>query len=1052
MATLSSSPREESKRPSSNVKEESGTSECLISNNFEEETEPCSKLLIGIKRNNNIAEHGSTSKLSTMIKGEGTDVEHPEDDYVVIEKRPVQEIGGSASSSSSCPLDTETCISLSSSFSSPPSSFQRIPASLSTPSSVPNSSVPSSDRSSVRDDLIVSSLSSAFSPTGVSGINSDFVVSSSSHNIRNEAKISHDTDEPPITEEPIVIKNASSEAPVFLNQDNFEALEENIRKLKENVKEYEDFTISTTTTSSDTVIKANYFIPNTKKKEENITKTDEDLMKTILPNAGAVPSWVAELRSAWDDEITTMDESKREYFLKFSVNDTDDDVEESDEFGVSSKRNTKIRKHMQQFIQEKEEDSSSKKYFLGNESNSPVNKESKQKSSPPVSIKSKAAISKPSEGFAISESFVSNSRLIDTLATNEFDVSLSSFREEPNEVHSTTSFIFRKDSMHSPLTDMSTKPLFSEERIRPKSPTTPTEPMSPTKQRRQTFLTNNSEMKHFQPKRDNLLKKLFTSNPKKRTEDDWKDELVKYEQRLSNYLKESKQVIKDLRKRQEVEYDKIQQEYSFIQRCHDSKLLQIYKDLARCKLIRLKHRRELEKGCKKVLKEKIDIIRDILLQQSQHLKQHQVEQGDITIKCYNLLPHFVKQEAFYKEVDEILSENEVLCAQWNEISLLEQLSKELSDKFIQMKKESGISKKVIQKKDVTINLKSILKRYIEEPALPLCNFHLLSESNNSKDPNLDDQTWQSCIHCIENDQRLEIEQEFFDLIADQRTEEGQSLRTFVKELNNVGLEKISSSEIVDYISSFVDYLSTRHSITLDVEKQVLLRLLSRLIYNEFGLGVKLQKIEVEAHSAENVKFQKQANLLKQLTPNQLGVANKFLPLRVKFTGKQNSIKEMIHKISQTPFYDPVTTLSYLNYYVSPMDMLHCVYSCARQIHIIAKDNCTQRGKDFSFGADEFFPILVYVVVHSHLPNIHSALSFLSKFASQSRNSEVVYYLTCLEGAVMYVQEITTEDIQELTKVDEDMKMHDNGLDPSSPRKKNNESQPIADSMDSEDIS
>lgn len=764
---------------------------------------------------------------------------------------------------------------------------------------------------------------------------------------------------------------------------------------------------------------------------------------------GAVPSWVAELRSAWDDEITTMDQSKREYFLKFADNDTDDDVEENDENGVSSKRNTKIRKHMKQFIQEKE-DSSSKKYFLGNESNSPINKENKPKSSPPVSIKNKAAISKPSEGFAISESLVSNSRLIDSLATNEFDISLSSFREEPNEVQSTTSFIFRKDSMHSPLTDMSTKPLFAEDRFKPKSPTTPTEPLSPTKQRRQTFLTNNSEMKHFQPKRDNLLKKLFTSNPKKRTEDDWKDELVKYEQRLCNYLKESKQVIKDLRKRQDVEYEKIQQEYSFIQRCHDSKLLQIYKDLARCKLIRLKQRRELEKGCKKVLKEKIDTIRDILLQQTQHLKQHQVEQGgDITIKCYNLLPHFVKQEAFYKEVDELLSENEVLCAQWNEISLLEQLSKDLSEKFLQMKKDSGITKKVIQKKDVTIKLKSILKRYIEEPALPLCNFHLLSDTNNFKDPNLDDQIWQSCIHCIENDQRLEIEQEFFDLIADQRTEEGQSLRTFVKEINNVGLEKISPSEIVDYVSSFVDYLSTRHSITLDIEKQVLVRLLSRLIYNEFGLGVKLQKIEVEAHSAENLKFQKQANLLKQLTPNQLGVANKFLPLRVKFTGKQNSIKEMIHKISQTPFYDPVTTLSYLNYYVSPMDMLHCVYSCARQIHIIAKDNCTQRGKEFSFGADEFFPILVYVVVHSHLPNIHSALSYLSKFASQSRNSEVVYYLTCLEGAVMYVQEITPEDIQELTK-DEEMldKEH-----PSSPRQKNlHDSPQVTDSMESEDIS
>jgi hypothetical protein len=86
--------------------------------------------------------------------------------------------------------------------------------------------------------------------------------------------------------------------------------------------------------------------------------------------------------------------------------------------------------------------------------------------------------------------------------------------------------------------------------------------------------------------------------------------------------------------------------------------------------------------------------------------------------------------------------------------------------------------------------------------------------------------------------------------------------------------------------------------------------------------------------------------------------------------------------------------------------------------MIAKDNCTKRGKDFSFGADEFIPIVIYVVAHAFLPCIHSNLAFMSKYAgsneTNSNSSEIMYYLTCLEGGVVYIDNLTQEELDNLT--------------------------------------
>ncbi|KAL9652661.1 hypothetical protein ABK040_003964 [Willaertia magna] len=814
------------------------------------------------------------------------------------------------------------------------------------------------------------------------------------------------------------------------------------------------------------------------------------------------PSWVSELRNAWDEEIiNNMDESKKNYFLQFRNEDDDDtdDEEEQDEYGNLAKKNTKFTKHMRQFM--KVEGDKKRKYFskaLGTSSSSnhafiqkdgtfseqgvgvgELNNNNQQlmisspliggnfnvlssfnKQTVPLHVKTNS-LTRPNalvdEGNQIASSFVAESKLmsnayqrnstdfssIDAMSLNnnnkENRDGLKSPVDSPttplfnpfnhNHPHpfsnpelisgsSMTSFYFREATMNSINNN---KLIFEKSMSNCSSPTTSsgtnTPPTSPTSKtissnRNSINFTSHLELKHLQPKkREGIFKKWFSSSNKKRSENEWKEELVKYEQRLTSYLRESRHMVKELKRKQQTENEKMEQEFNYLKRCHQSKLIPVFREFSMCKLVRLKQRRELEKGCKKLIKERIKSIKEILLQLNQQLKQVQL-QTDMSIKCYNLLPHYVKQESYFKDVDELLNENEELSRKWQEIQALEHLTNDLYIKYQNLRKQYNMNRKTISKKEVTSKLVVILHKYLEECVIPICAFHTNSEH---KDVNLEEQTWQEFINCIENEERLNLEQDFYDLVADERTEEGQSLRRFLKEITNIGLEKVPPSEIVDYIQSFVNYMKERHVITKAKEIHLLDRLLSKLIYNELSVGIEIHRIEMENHLEENIIFQQQTKLLRKLTPSQLGVANKFTPIKTKFTGKANSIKEMIHKRNMTPFNEPITVIGYLNYLITPHDLLHCIYTCAKQIHLIAKENCNARGKEFSFGADEFFPILVYVVVHSYLPNIHSILSFLSKYSGNVANSEVLYYLTCLEGAVMYVQEITENDIKELTK-------------------------------------
>lgn len=90
----------------------------------------------------------------------------------------------------------------------------------------------------------------------------------------------------------------------------------------------------------------------------------------------------------------------------------------------------------------------------------------------------------------------------------------------------------------------------------------------------------------------------------------------------------------------------------------------------------------------------------------------------------------------------------------------------------------------------------------------------------------------------------------------------------------------------------------------------------------------------------------------------------------------------------------------MNAYKSPGDKLDCIVQCCSTL----MDNLQLGGR--SAGADDFFPLLVYVILKANPPNLQATIQFLNFFAGSAINSgEASYWFAQFQTAVTYVQSI-----------------------------------------------
>jgi len=485
-------------------------------------------------------------------------------------------------------------------------------------------------------------------------------------------------------------------------------------------------------------------------------------------------------------------------------------------------------------------------------------------------------------------------------------------------------------------------------------------------------------------KKPSLLSRLFSaakSGPKSPAE--VLEDLTKYATKLAKHLDESKLVIKELRTNEKTIHRAMLTEIETLKQYYLHKLIPLFRTLSILRIERLKKRRELEKTCKRTIK--------LRLKQTQQAVA-QIQAAQQANPNAVIIPPTISED-FYKDIDELFLLNPTVSQQWQTIKTMDAKIARLSERYNNVKKHFGKQRTT---KENTVLLSNLLNTKMHKYATFI------------KDPDESDITLSTNLRLYFMDRLEGAEQrEFGCIIGDVRTEEGRTIRTFLNELQSYSLQKVPASEIVGYVQSYASYLVKIHKLTSPPNAHQYLHILvERFI---FGLiGGDLRKFEAEKAVEQDDSFAEKVSILKKLTIVQLGVDVKFLSPEKLANPNDESIicfEEAIQIIENLP---------YLN---APGDILHCILCCAKSIHNTAHKFCTMKGHDFAFGADEFFPILVYVVVQATLPGIHAILGFITKYMPDRISSEISYYLTCLEGSVSYVTQVTAEEISNLTKLE-----------------------------------
>ncbi|XP_018850688.2 vacuolar protein sorting-associated protein 9A-like isoform X2 [Juglans regia] len=95
----------------------------------------------------------------------------------------------------------------------------------------------------------------------------------------------------------------------------------------------------------------------------------------------------------------------------------------------------------------------------------------------------------------------------------------------------------------------------------------------------------------------------------------------------------------------------------------------------------------------------------------------------------------------------------------------------------------------------------------------------------------------------------------------------------------------------------------------------------------------------------------------------------------------------------------------INMYKAPRDKLVCILNCCKVISNLLF-NASIASNENPPGADEFFPVLIYVTIKANPPKLHSNLSYIQRYRHQSRLvAEPAYFFTNMLSAESFISNI-----------------------------------------------
>ena len=99
-------------------------------------------------------------------------------------------------------------------------------------------------------------------------------------------------------------------------------------------------------------------------------------------------------------------------------------------------------------------------------------------------------------------------------------------------------------------------------------------------------------------------------------------------------------------------------------------------------------------------------------------------------------------------------------------------------------------------------------------------------------------------------------------------------------------------------------------------------------------------------------------------------------------------------------------LGRISTYKTPRDKLVCILNCCKRIN-----SALSQTSSGGHGADEFFPVLLYVTVQAAPAGLHASLEYISRFRHPSKLvSEAAYYLTHQQSAITFLSNVQPDQL------------------------------------------
>jgi len=245
------------------------------------------------------------------------------------------------------------------------------------------------------------------------------------------------------------------------------------------------------------------------------------------------------------------------------------------------------------------------------------------------------------------------------------------------------------------------------------------------------------------------------------------------------------------------------------------------------------------------------------------------------------------------------------------------------------------------------------------------------------------------------------------LVLDQRYSPGVLLHRWYSKI-----EKQPEVEPTS-ITSFIDYLATYliSHYKLDPKYyQTIVLFLERLIFPRIMTANKkplFRSQMTEKEIEQDQLFRSKATWLRQLSQENIGINPKFCKKDIDESNLETCRK------ADVPFGPCIEALVGEARVQVPTDILQNILQAIRKINSCAQSYCNNNNenKEIMIGADDLFPMVVYVVVHSKVRDINARLGFLERYVKHAVKyfGEAALCLSLLQAAVAYISSREPKD-------------------------------------------